>query len=77
MENQLTEEIIKEGVDTLYSNLGTIKAAKFLQLISISGGNSVKEIEEKTEQMSKDDVMRLIAKAREEKPELWRKMKMF
>lgn len=74
MVENLAEDIIKEGVDTLYSNLGTIKTIKFLQMLSLGKGDSVKEIEQKTEQMSKEDVIQLIAQAKKTRPELWKKV---
>lgn len=73
MKAELKEDILKEGIDTLYSRLGAIRTIKFLQLISLSKGDSVNEIETKTEKLNKDKILNLITQAKKQKPELWKK----
>jgi len=70
----LAEEILKEGIETLYSRLGTLKALKFLQLIGATKGDSVKEIEQKTEKMSREGIFKLIASVKKNNPDLWKKV---
>ena len=73
MTTELKEDIIKEGIDTLYSHLGAIKTIKFLQLVFLSKGDSVKEIDTKTQKLSKENVLNLITYAKKQKPDLWKK----
>jgi hypothetical protein len=67
----LAEDIIEEGIGVLFNNLGPIKATKFLQVLGVLKGDSVKEIEEKTEGLSKEKALELISKAKEQNPKLW------
>lgn len=73
MKSELKEEIIKDGIDTLYSHLGAIRTVKFLQLISLSKGDSVKEIEAETTKLSKDKILNLITQTKKQRPDLWKK----
>lgn len=74
MNTMIAEEILEEGVETLYENLGPIKTIKFFQMIGLNKGNSVAELEQKTEKMSRKEVIGLIEKTRKEKEEIWRKI---
>ena len=74
MKETLAEEILKEGIETLYSKLGTLKTLKFLQLIGASKGDSVEEIETKTEQMSDKESRILINNAKKNNSSLWKKV---
>ncbi|MDI6916899.1 MAG: hypothetical protein QMC80_03790 [Thermoplasmatales archaeon] len=74
MNPELVEDVIKEGVESLCSKLGVVKTVKFLQLIGVSRGDTVKEIEEKTGKMSKEEALQFIEKVKKEKKELWKKM---
>ena len=74
MNPELVEDVIKEGVESLCSKLGVVKTVKFLQLIGVSRGDTVKEIEEKTEKMSKEEALQFIERIKKEKKELWKKM---
>ncbi|MGB9612791.1 MAG: hypothetical protein ACPL4K_01250 [Candidatus Margulisiibacteriota bacterium] len=70
----LAEDIIEEGISVLFSNLGPIKATKFLQVLSIPKGDAVKEIEEKTEGISKEKALELISRAKAQNPQLWERV---
>ncbi|MFH0773921.1 MAG: hypothetical protein V2A53_00290 [bacterium] len=74
MNAMIAEEILEEGVETLYENLGPIKAIKFFQMIGLNKGNSVAELEQKTEAMSRKEVIELIKKVRQEKKGIWEKI---
>jgi len=74
MNPELVEDVIKEGVESLCSKLGVVKTVKFLQLVGVSRGDTVKEIEEKTEKMSKEEALQFIERIKKEKKELWKKM---
>jgi len=76
MKDLMMESIIKEGIDVLYNNLGAIKAIKFLQLVSVSKGDTVQEIESITETMSKEEVLKMVSNAKEANEELWKKVKL-
>jgi len=51
-----------------------LKALKFLQLIGATKGDSVKEIEQKTEKMSREGIFKLIASVKKNNPDLWKKV---
>ena len=70
----LAEDIIEEGMGILFSNLGPIKATKFLQILSAPKGDAAKEIETKTEGITKEKALDLIAKAKVQNPRLWEKL---
>lgn len=73
----LAEDIIEEGMDVLFGNLGPIKATKFLQVLSVPKGDAVKEIEEKTEGISKEKALELmINKAKAQNSQLWEKLRL-
>lgn len=72
MNNKIANEIIDEGIRTLYTKLGPTKTIKFFQLMGINNGDSVKELREKTERLSKDDVLNLIKKAEKIRSSLWK-----
>lgn len=74
MEEPLAEEIVRDGIETLYARLGTLKTLKFLQLLGATKGDSVKEIEQKTEKMSHEDVLNLVSTVRKEKSAIWKKI---
>jgi len=74
MNTMIAEEILEEGVETIYKNLGSIKAIKFFQMMGLNKGNSVAELEQKTKAMSKEEVIGLIKKIRQEKKGLWEKI---
>jgi hypothetical protein len=54
--------------------LGAIKTIKFFQLVGVTRGDTLKEIEEKTERMSKEEVLRLIQETKGERRYLWDKI---
>lgn len=74
MKEILAEEIIKEGIETLYSKLGTLKTLKFLQLIGATEGDSVKEIEQKTEKLSREEIFSLIFNVKRDNSYMWEKV---
>lgn len=74
MNNVLVDEILKEGIEALYSKLGTFKTLKFLQLVGAGHGDSVREIEDKTRAMSIEDILNLVETVKRNNSKLWRKM---
>lgn len=74
MKKTLAEEIVKDGIETLYSKLGTLKTLKFLQLIGANKGDSVKEIEQKTEKLSRKEIFGLISNVRKDNSYMWKKV---
>ena len=74
MNTKIANEIIEEGIKTLYAKLGSTKTLKFFQLIGINRGDSVKELEEKTKNLSKDEVISLIKHAQKLRSSLWKKV---
>lgn len=58
--------ILREGI-------ASIKTIKFLQLAGVARGDTLKEIEEKTEKMSKEEGLRLIQKTKAERRDFWKK----
>ena len=63
-----TEENLRqdfESVEAVFKKLGPAKAIKFFQSLGISKGDSLKEIESKTEKMSKEEIMEGIKKKRD------------
>ena len=55
--------LIEEGVEAVFKKLGTAKAIKFFQSMGINKGDSVKEIENITEKMTREEVIELMKKA--------------
>lgn len=74
MNSIIAKEILEEGIDILYETLGPIKAVKFFQIIGKPKGDSIAELEQKTESMSKEEVLGLVEKTRKEKEQLWKKL---
>jgi hypothetical protein len=75
MKTDLAEDIFEEGLDVLYEKLGAIKTIKFFQLVGVTRGDTLKEIEEKTERMSKEEVLKLIQETKAERRDLWDKIR--
>lgn len=73
-ETNFSEEIISEGLNLLYKNLGPLKATKFLQILSVPKGDSVSEIEGKTEGITKEKALELINTTRNQNRTLWEKL---
>ncbi|MFV9677536.1 MAG: hypothetical protein ACNYVW_07790 [Methanosarcinales archaeon] len=74
MKTELAEDIFEDGIEALHEKLGTIKTIKFFQLAGVTRGDSLKEIEEKTERMSKEEALKLIRKVKSERIDLWEKI---
>ena len=74
MKAELAEDIFEEGIEALYEKLGAIKAIKFFQLVGVTRGDTLKEIEEKTEKMSKEEVLKLIQETKGKRRDLWEKI---
>lgn len=72
MKTMIVEDILNDGVRVLYKELGPIKTVKFFQLIGVSRGNTLKEIEEKTSKMSRKEALDLINKVKAERRDFWR-----
>ena len=62
MEANLEQSMIEDGVEAVFRRLGPSKAVKFFQSMGINKGDSVKEIESMTENMSKEQVIEMIKK---------------
>ena len=58
------EKIVEEGVHVLYEELGPEKTIRFFQLMGIQRGDTLKEIEEMTEKMSKAEAINLVKKVK-------------
>ncbi len=74
MKTELAEDIFEDGIEALHVKLGTIKTIKLFQLAGVTRGDSLKEIEEKTERMSKEEALKLIRKVKSERIDLWEKI---
>ena len=64
MANDLHHPLVEKGIATLFKELGPVETIEFFQRLGVRNGDSVKEIASITEQMSKDDIMKGIRKAR-------------
>ena len=64
--------LLEEGLDVLIKEMGIIKAIKFIQLLSLGKGNSVGEIEGKTEKMGKQEALAFIKKVRVKNARIWK-----
>ena len=62
METRLESSMIEEGVEAVFRKLGAVRAIKFFQSMGINKGDSLKEIESKTEKMSREQVINMIKK---------------
>ena len=56
--------LLEEGLEVLYKKLGVVKATQFVHLLSLGSGDSVKEIEAKTEKMNKAQALSFLSKIR-------------
>ena len=74
MKTELAEDIFEEGIEALYEKLGAIKTIKFFQLAGVTRGDTLKEIEEKTEKMSKEEVLKLIQETKGGRRDLWERI---
>lgn len=74
MKTELAEGIFEEGIEALYEKLGAIKTIKFFQLAGVTRGDTLKEIEEKTEKMSKEEVLKLIQETKGGRRDLWERI---
>ena len=63
MKAEFKEDLLEEGVQTLYEEFGPAKTIKFFQLVGIQNGDTLKEIEELTQKLSKEEALRLVRKA--------------
>ncbi|MCK4233559.1 hypothetical protein KAU34_01895 [candidate division WOR-3 bacterium] len=64
--------LLEEGLDALIKEMGIIKAIKFIQLLSLGKGDSVREIEGKTERMGKEEALSLIKKIGMKNAKIWK-----
>ena len=74
MNELIADQIIKDGMEVLSSKLGVVRTIKFLQLISGGTGDSVKEIEGQTEQMTEEELVAFIEKVKRDRKDLWDKI---
>ena len=74
MNTKIAHEIIDEGIEILNKKLGTVKTTKFFQLIGIGHGDSVKELREKTEKLSRKQITLLNNKTQKLRSSLWKKV---
>ncbi len=63
MKAEQKENLMEEGVNQLYKEFGPVKTIKFFQLVGISRGDTLKEIEEITKKLSKKEALDLVKKA--------------
>lgn len=56
----MTQKLIEEGIHLLYEELGPEKTIKFFQLVGVPKGDTLKEIEEITEKMSKEEALNFV-----------------
>lgn len=68
--------LLEEGLNVLFDKLGIIKTVKFVQLLSSGYGDSVKEIEIRTEKMTRDQALDFIDRIKKKNQPLWGKMKL-
>jgi hypothetical protein len=74
MKTGFPDEIVAEGVHALYERLGVAGTVKFFQLIGGTAGDLLTELEGKTERMTEAEVLSLVAKAKKERPEVWKRV---
>lgn len=74
MNKMIEDEILAEGMEALFQRLGPIRAVRFLQLIGATTGDATKELRERTEGMTRDEVLRLVRETRREKGGLWKRI---
>ncbi len=65
--------LLEEGLDILFREMGIVKALKFIRLISAGKGDTVKEIETKTEKLTKEDALEFINKIKKQNAKIWKK----
>ena len=58
------KNVLTEGIEVLFKELGSAKTIEFFQLLGINKGDSLKEIKSITEKLSKEEVLYGIKKAR-------------
>ncbi len=58
------EDLLKEGVEALYEEFGPIKTIKFLQMVGLQKGDTLKEIETITQNLSKQQALKIVKKAK-------------
>lgn len=75
MVKKLQEDIIEEGFSILKEHLGIARTAIFLEIIGKGQGDSLKEIESKTKEFSKEEALKFIEKYKKERAELWSRIK--
>jgi len=62
MKNELKDRLVEEGIHTLYQEFGPMKTIKFFQMVGVSRGDTLKEIEEITKKFSKKQALDLVKK---------------
>ncbi len=72
IEDESKKELVESLIISVYKEIGPIKTVKFFQLIGVSRGDTLKEIEGKTSQMSKKEALDLIKKAGTKRKDLWK-----
>ena len=63
MKTEQKENLMEEGINQLYKEFGPVKTIRFFQLVGISRGDTLKEIEEITKKLSKKEALDLVKKA--------------
>jgi len=66
MKPEMKESLVEEGIRTIYKELGPAKTVRFFQVIGVSRGDTLKEIEEKTAKLSKEEALDLIKRTKVE-----------
>ena len=63
------DNILRKGVKVLYKELGAVQTIEFFRLLGINKGDSLKEIESITKNMSKEEILSLIKKSNKNEKE--------
>ncbi|MEK6869094.1 MAG: hypothetical protein AABX74_02610 [Nanoarchaeota archaeon] len=58
---------LEKGIKVLFEKLGPVKTIEFFQALGLNKGDSLKEIESKTEKISKEEVSNALKKLRNAK----------
>ena len=56
--------LLRKGIKVLYKELGPSKLLSFFQALGLNKGDSLKEIENKTKKLNKEEVLKLLKKGK-------------
>ena len=63
MNAEVKKNLVREGVFALYRELGPAKTIKFFQIVGLHRGDTLKEIEEITKKMSREEAIKFVKKS--------------